>query len=77
MIYFYLLDKTEEYPSPAEGSGLENRQGVYAPRGFESLLLRHFLQIKRIKFGDYIKSRCPRAAAFFFSPKKESPSRAF
>ena len=26
-----------------EGSGLENRQGVRAPRGFESLFLRHFL----------------------------------
>ena len=31
----------EEYPSPAEGIGLENRQGLNGPRGFESLLLRH------------------------------------
>ena len=31
----------EEYPSPAEGIGLENRQGVRASRGFESLFLRH------------------------------------
>ena len=31
----------EEYPSPAEGIGLENRQGVKASRGFESLFLRH------------------------------------
>ena len=33
--------KMEEYPSPAEGIGLENRQGVKASRGFESLFLRH------------------------------------
>jgi nitrate/TMAO reductase-like tetraheme cytochrome c subunit len=32
---------TEEYPSPAEGIGLENRQAVRAARGFESLFLRH------------------------------------
>ena len=31
----------EEYPSPAEGIGLENRQGLNGSRGFESLLLRH------------------------------------
>ena len=29
------------YPSPAEGIGLENRQGINVPRGFESLNLRH------------------------------------
>ena len=32
---------TEEYPSPAEGIGLENRQGCKSPRGFESLFLLH------------------------------------
>ena len=32
---------TEVYPSPAEGIGLENRQGMKVPRGFESLNLRH------------------------------------
>ena len=31
----------EEYPSLAEGIGLENRQGLHGPRGFESLFLRH------------------------------------
>ena len=31
----------EEYPSPAEGIGLENRQGLNGSRGFESLFLRH------------------------------------
>ena len=31
----------EVYPSPAEGIGLENRQGMKVPRGFESLNLRH------------------------------------
>ena len=40
------MDKKEEYPSPAEGIGLENRQGVKASRGFESLFLRHINQIK-------------------------------
>ena len=30
----------EDYPSPAEGIGLENRQGLNGPRGFESLFLR-------------------------------------
>ena len=33
----------EEYPSLAEGTGLENRQVVQAALGFESLFLRHFL----------------------------------
>ena len=31
----------EVYPSPAEGIGLENRQGGQTPRGFESLYLLH------------------------------------
>ncbi len=35
------LHHMEEYPSPAEGIGLENRQGCNSPRGFESLFLRH------------------------------------
>ena len=30
----------EEYPSPAEGIGLENRQVAKAAQGFESLFLR-------------------------------------
>jgi len=33
----------EEYPSPAEGIGLENRQGLHGSRGFESLFLRHII----------------------------------
>ena len=32
----------EEYPSPVEGIGLENREVVKAAQGFESLFLRHF-----------------------------------
>ena len=32
----------EEYPSLAEGIGLENRQGRNSSRGFESLFLRFF-----------------------------------
>ena len=35
----------EEYPSPAEGIGLENRQGCQNPRGFESLFLLHNLKL--------------------------------
>ncbi len=31
----------EEYPSLAEGVGLENREAPQGARGFESLLLRH------------------------------------
>ena len=30
---------TEDYPSPAEGIGLENRQTLNGVRGFESLIL--------------------------------------
>ena len=45
----------EVYPSPAEGIGLENRQGCKSPRGFESLYLLHYffneIQLKRIKLG--------------------------
>ena len=32
----------EEYPSPVEGIGLENREVVQAAQGFESLFLRQF-----------------------------------
>ena len=32
----------EEYPSLAEGTGLENRKVGQPARGFESLFLRHF-----------------------------------
>ena len=32
----------EEYPSPVEGIGLENREVVKAAQGFESLFLRQF-----------------------------------
>ena len=41
----------EEYPSPAEGIGLENRQGLNGPRGFESLFLRHFYYRGMEQFG--------------------------
>ena len=34
--------KTEEYPSPAEGIGLENRQAGQTAQGFESPFLLHF-----------------------------------
>ena len=47
-IYLYdkfILVSTEEYPSPAEGIGLENRQGCQNPRGFESLFLLHNLKL--------------------------------
>ena len=35
----------EEYPSPAEGIGLENRQGCQSPQGFESPFLLHIFKI--------------------------------
>ena len=35
----------EEYPSPVEGIGLENREVVRAAQGFESLFLRHLCYI--------------------------------
>lgn len=34
-----ILIALEDYPSLAEGNGLENRQVVKAARGFESLIL--------------------------------------
>ena len=34
-----MMVTVEEYPSLAEGIGLENRQGCNSPRGFESLFL--------------------------------------
>ena len=34
----------EVYPSLAEGIGLENRQGMKVPRGFESLIPRHLIK---------------------------------
>lgn len=47
------MSTTEEYPSPAEGIGLENRQGVKAPQGFESLFLRHLI-FKNNQKADFI-----------------------
>jgi hypothetical protein len=38
----FILVDTEEYPSLAEGIGLENRQAGQTARGFESLFLLHF-----------------------------------
>ncbi len=40
----------EEYPSLAEGIGLENRQAGNTARGFESLFLRFSLVICGLKF---------------------------
>ena len=37
------LEEMEEYPSPVEGTGLENQQVVKAALGFESLFLRHLI----------------------------------
>lgn len=34
---------TEDYPSLAEGVGLENRESGKPERGFESLIFRHFI----------------------------------
>ena len=37
----------EEYPSPVEGIGLENREVVKAAQGFESLFLRQIYYLYR------------------------------
>ncbi len=37
----------EEYPSPAEGIGLEHRQGLNGARGVECLFLRHYFLLPR------------------------------
>ena len=37
---------TEDYPSPAEGNGLENRQACKSAQGFESLILLIDFKIK-------------------------------
>ena len=37
----------EEYPSPVEGIGLENREVVKAAQGFESLFLRQLYLLSR------------------------------
>ena len=38
------IDILEDYPSPAEGNGLENRQACKSVRGFES----HILLFKKL-----------------------------
>lgn len=39
----------EDYPSPAEGNGLENRQASNIARGFESHILLKELELNNIK----------------------------
>ena len=39
----YGLYYLEDYPSPAEGNGLENRQACKSVRGFESHILLNFI----------------------------------
>jgi hypothetical protein len=54
----------EEYPSLAEGNGLENRQVGKPARGFESLFLRHyclsgsFLLPKKLKQAIFLVFNC-------------------
>ena len=47
----------EDYPSPAEGNGLENRQAGKTVQGFESLILLNclFVASKRITVLNYCK----------------------
>ena len=47
-IYMFMM---EEYPSPVEGVGLENREAVRAAQGFESLFLRQFYVLTRLYRG--------------------------
>ena len=39
LILKYLISLMEDYPSPAEGNGLENRQVCKSTQEFESLIL--------------------------------------
>ena len=65
MLYdkLFLVD-TEEYPSLAEGIGLENRQAGHTARGFESLFLLHSYFIIAHKTGD--KGSLHLCNGFFF-----------
>jgi hypothetical protein len=56
--------RMEEYPSLAEGIGLENRQAGYTARGFESLLLRHHSQAHNI--GDIVQNSLQLCSEFFY-----------
>jgi hypothetical protein len=58
---------TEVYPSPAEGIGLENRQGSQIPRGFESLYLLHNLLITTAHKLDIDEFRYRYVTEFLFS----------
>ena len=58
---------TEVYPSPAEGIGLENRQGSQIPRGFESLYLLHNLLITTAHKLDIDEFRYSYVTGFLFS----------
>ncbi|PWN86347.1 hypothetical protein, partial [Bacillus altitudinis] len=55
---------------PAEGIGLENRQGCQSPRGFESLFLRHIdftlVELKRIKIGNCQTAAFEKCSGFFY-----------
>ncbi len=66
------LVDAEEYPSPAEGIGLENRQGCQNPQGFESPFLLHKFKFKfhiqRIRCGRLIKIVTISNDFFFFYP---------
>jgi hypothetical protein len=62
----------EEYPSPAEGIGLENRQAGYTARGFESLFLRHSTLELTYAHKNWRWKSAAVIAAGFFLPKKRS-----
>ncbi len=50
-----LVSQTEEYPSPAEGIGLENRQAGQTARGFESLFLLHCYETRPLPEGVFFR----------------------
>lgn len=67
------------YPSLAEGTGLENRQGINVPRGFESLSPRHVkINTKTVNLQLISRSRAVRSARRAHNPKVEgsNPSSA-
>lgn len=69
---------TEEYPSLAEGVGLENREASKGARGFESLLLRHHSNVhepQRIKWRLFIEQFVTYRNEFLFYTTKERMSQ--
>ena len=51
------LEEMEEYPSPVEGTGLENQEVAKVAQGFESLFLRHICLLILSRDGSSLVAR--------------------